>query len=375
MRPVQTASAALAVALLSLAAPAVAADALPHLGVALDAGVPGGAGLLLQARAGPLRLSAGPMWSGIGYGAKGGLALAPFAWAVAPVLELDGGWCPRADLSLLAGNGLPDDLEPVLSHASYWYAGALAGLDLGSPRRFSFYLRAGLARLQVRAPRTSTSDSSAAAAARSSSATPPSAPSSPAPSWASSSGSDRSLVRDPPRPARPRRPAAPRRLRPAPRRAGARDRLRHPPRLRDAGDAGSGTFATDLTYDLGADLDVLDDPDFTSSLRLQRLELAVSPGSGAIDLAGVEALSATVLPPAGSSLPEVVAAQYIRGDAPSATSLAASSLSDANLVPYLTDGKAELHLEASGDHADRALDGHVTACFLMEVSVDYGKKL
>jgi hypothetical protein len=161
MRPAQPALAALAAALLSLAAPASAADApLPHLGVALDAGVPGGAGLLLQARTGPLRLSAGPMWSGIGYGAKGGLALAPFAWAVAPVLELDGGWCPRADLSRLAGNGLPGDLEPVLSHASYWYAGALAGLDLGSPRRFSFFLRAGLAHLQVRAPRSSTSDSS-----------------------------------------------------------------------------------------------------------------------------------------------------------------------------------------------------------------------
>lgn len=137
----------------------------------------------------------------------------------------------------------------------------------------------------------------------------------------------------------------------------------------------SGTFTTDLTYDLGADLDVLDDPDFSSSLRLQRLELAVAPGSGAVDLAGVEALSATVLPPAGSSLPEVVAAAYTRGDAPSATFLAATTLSDANLVPYLDAGKAQLHLEATGDMPTQPWTATVTACFLMEVAVDYGSKL
>jgi hypothetical protein len=137
----------------------------------------------------------------------------------------------------------------------------------------------------------------------------------------------------------------------------------------------SGTFATDLTYDLGADLDVLDDPDFSSSLRLQRLELAVAPGSGAIDLAGVETLSATVLPPGGSALPAVVAARYTRGDAPSATWLAATSLSDADLVPYLTDGKAALHLEATGDMPAEPWTATVTACFLMEVAVDYGNKL
>jgi hypothetical protein len=137
----------------------------------------------------------------------------------------------------------------------------------------------------------------------------------------------------------------------------------------------SGTFTTDLTYDLGADLDVLSDPDFSSSLRLQRLELVVAPGSGAIDLTGVETLSATVLPPAGASLPEVVAAQYTRGAAPSPTSLSATTLSDTNLVPYLDAGKALLHLEASGTMPTEPWTATVTACFLMEVAVDYGNKL
>jgi hypothetical protein len=131
--------------------------ALPRFGLALDAGLPGGAGLTLQARVLPaLRAGVGPMWSGVGYGLKGGLQLSP-AWRFAPALEVEGGWAPRADLSLLAGKGgVSRDLKPVLAHSRYWFASALVGFDVGSPRGLSFMLRGGLSHLDAHAGRTVT---------------------------------------------------------------------------------------------------------------------------------------------------------------------------------------------------------------------------
>lgn len=144
----------------SLPAPPLA---LPRLGVALDAGLPGGAGLAVQARALPwLRLGVGAMYSGVGYGAKGGLQLSP-AWVVSPALELEGGWAPRADLSRLAGKGnVSKDLKPALAHASYWFGSALVGLDFGSPRGLSFMLHGGLSRLVVHTDRSATTSGSGA---------------------------------------------------------------------------------------------------------------------------------------------------------------------------------------------------------------------
>jgi hypothetical protein len=131
---------------------------LPRLGVAIDVGVPSGAGVVLQGRLlDALRVNAGPMWSGVGFGAKGGLVLAPLQSAVSPTLEIEAGYGVHADLAFLARRSdVPAELRPVLAHASYWYASALVGLDLGSPRGVSFFVRAGLSRVEVQAPRTAT---------------------------------------------------------------------------------------------------------------------------------------------------------------------------------------------------------------------------
>jgi hypothetical protein len=137
----------------------------------------------------------------------------------------------------------------------------------------------------------------------------------------------------------------------------------------------SGSFSTEVTYDLGSDLSVLTDKDFTSTLTLESLELSVGPGSGLADLGGVAGLEATVIPPDGSSLAALPVAQYTPGAPASPTSISAGILSDANLVPYLSDGKAQLHVEATGTMPAEPWTATVKACFLLEVSVDYGKKL
>jgi hypothetical protein len=153
--------------LAACAAPAAAATPsvrpLPRLGLVLDAGLPGGAGLLAQARlAERLRLQAGPFWTGVGFGVKGGAVVAPFRGAVAPVLELEAAYGFRADLSFLAGRGdVPEELAPVLGRARYAYAAAYLGLDVGSPRRLSLFVRAGLARLVAWAPGSARTDAGA----------------------------------------------------------------------------------------------------------------------------------------------------------------------------------------------------------------------
>ena len=133
-----------------------AAAPLPRLGLAVDAGLPGGVGLLAQARLlDGLRIEAGPLWSGVGWGLRGGVVISPFRWMVAPVLEAEAGWGVRADLSFLARRSdVPDELGPVLARASYAYAAGYLRLEVGDPRGVSFFVRAGLARLVARAPGT-----------------------------------------------------------------------------------------------------------------------------------------------------------------------------------------------------------------------------
>lgn len=137
----------------------------------------------------------------------------------------------------------------------------------------------------------------------------------------------------------------------------------------------SGTFSTDLSYDLGSDLTVLTDSGYTSTLTLTSLELSVGSDSGATDLSQVESLDATVLAPNGSALPPLDAAQYSRGASASETTLFATSLSSANLVPYLQGGTVNLSLQAQGALPVDPWTATVTACFLLEVNMNYGKKL
>jgi len=88
--------------------------------------------------------------------------IAPFRGKVAPVLEVEGAYGFRADLSFLAGtSGIPEELAPVLARARYAYAAAYLGLDVGSPRGVSFFVRAGLARLVASAPGSARTDAGA----------------------------------------------------------------------------------------------------------------------------------------------------------------------------------------------------------------------
>ena len=115
------------------------------IGLGIDAGFPGVAGFTLLVR--PLwwlRLNTGLAYDYAGFGYRGGLSLAPCWCAVTPTLNLDAGHYLSGDFNKFASVSDPN-VKALLSHVTYTFATAQLGLEFGSQRWFSFYLRGGLA--------------------------------------------------------------------------------------------------------------------------------------------------------------------------------------------------------------------------------------
>src|SRR5438128_292262 len=81
-------------------APGPADEGYRRVGVLLDLGAPDGVGLSLAYRVQPwLRFHAGPTTNTAGFGVRGGASLIPFAFPVAPNLNLEAGHYFPADYS------------------------------------------------------------------------------------------------------------------------------------------------------------------------------------------------------------------------------------------------------------------------------------
>ena len=135
----------------------------------------------------------------------------------------------------------------------------------------------------------------------------------------------------------------------------------------------SGTVVANLDYDLGASLPALAQPGMTSRLTFQELELSPGPGSSVADLAGVEVLDASVLPPAGSGLPEQPLVHYLRPAGPTPSVISAEAEQPLDLLPYLAGGRVTLRAQARGALPAHAWTADARACFLLEVDVQVGK--
>lgn len=119
---------------------------VPRFGLLLDAGVPDGVAVAAVFRpVEAVRFTFGPSYNGLGLGLQAGVGLVPFRWIVNPSLDLEAGRYFEADLTWLADRrGVPDELRPLLRHVSYGYVSGHLGLELGSDRGLTFFLRAGL---------------------------------------------------------------------------------------------------------------------------------------------------------------------------------------------------------------------------------------
>jgi hypothetical protein len=122
-----------------------------HWGLTIDGGFPDAAGVAVLYR--PwywLRLEVGGTTTVYASnGVRVGLSLVPFNFPITPALTFNYGRAFEADWNpMLAKFSTPDpDLEPVLRKFGYQYVDAHVGLELGAPRRFVFFIRAGLTQL------------------------------------------------------------------------------------------------------------------------------------------------------------------------------------------------------------------------------------
>lgn len=133
----------------TLDAPARARRSHRHLGLQLDGGAPdlAAAGLVYRPWSW-LRVTGSALHSTAGFGARGGITLAP-AWIVAPSLTVEGGRLFEADLSSAVARfaRVSPEAEPILRRFGYTFANAQLGLEIGHPNAFVFFVRAGLSRV------------------------------------------------------------------------------------------------------------------------------------------------------------------------------------------------------------------------------------
>ena len=126
---------------------AAPAAPLPAFGLMVDLGAPDGIGAAGVVR--PLdwlRLNAGLVTNTVGFGLRGGVSIAPFRTFVTPTLGVDIGHYFKADYSKLPERfgAEPGSAEATLKDVGYTFGSAHLGVELGSQRGFSFFLRAGL---------------------------------------------------------------------------------------------------------------------------------------------------------------------------------------------------------------------------------------
>lgn len=135
------------------------ADGKASWGLLVDAGFPQGGSASAVFRPVPsVRVFAGPAWNWTGLGLQGGVAVAPWHFAVTPVLSAEVGRYFGSDVSFLAdgSQGVPPEIAPLLEDVSYSYAAVHAGLELGSQSGIAFSLRLGLSYLSLQAKGTAT---------------------------------------------------------------------------------------------------------------------------------------------------------------------------------------------------------------------------
>ncbi|WP_371876512.1 hypothetical protein [Pyxidicoccus fallax] len=135
---------------LAAAAPASAQDDGPQLrkfGVLLDAGAPHGVGLSAVLRPLPwLRLQAGPTTNSLSFGLRGGVSILPLQTFIAPSFNAEAGHYFGSDyndvVDWLGSN--PSRSAEAISDVTYDYIGGSVGLEIGSAKRFNFFLHLGL---------------------------------------------------------------------------------------------------------------------------------------------------------------------------------------------------------------------------------------
>jgi len=113
-----------------------------HLGLQLDGGFPGGAGLAAVFRPyKAFRFNGGVNYDLAGFGVRAGASYIPFEWGLTPTLNVEGGHYFEGDASKYANSATARVLLRSVQHD---FVTTSLGLEFGSQQRFVFFLRGGI---------------------------------------------------------------------------------------------------------------------------------------------------------------------------------------------------------------------------------------
>lgn len=130
-------------------------------------------------------------------------------------------------------------------------------------------------------------------------------------------------------------------------------------------------IVTDLDFDVGEQVDVINDADAEYELRLTSVAIDLGATGAGTDLRGVRSVSIEALP-LGASEP-VVVASYVRTTSnPTPRTIAVSGDSNVDLAPFVQAGRLRVRAKMSLDAPTPEFTADVLAVFSLEVKLDYG---
>jgi hypothetical protein len=130
-------------------------ERLAPFGLLLDAGVPGGAGLMGAFRPSRyVRLHVGATHNGLRLGGRAGITLLPFRGEYTPSASFEVGHTFSGDVNKLARR-MADTSQlptPSMERVGFSYASTHLGFEFGEPERLMFFVRGGVSWVQVAVP-------------------------------------------------------------------------------------------------------------------------------------------------------------------------------------------------------------------------------
>jgi hypothetical protein len=130
-------------------------ERLAPFGLLLDAGVPGGAGLMGAFRpTRHVRLHMGATHNGIRLGGRAGLTLLPLRGRYTPSASFEVGHTFMGDANRLARRMADTSLPPTpsMERVGFSYASTHVGFELGEPQKLMFFVRGGVSWVQLVVP-------------------------------------------------------------------------------------------------------------------------------------------------------------------------------------------------------------------------------
>jgi hypothetical protein len=134
--------------------------------------------------------------------------------------------------------------------------------------------------------------------------------------------------------------------------------------------------ATQLRYDLGTQVPIVNEPGVEYELRLKRAAILLSASSAGTDLSGIRSAELRILDPDGG--PGTVVASYVADPAnPDPSSISVSGDAALDLAPFVRSGSLQTRIELLYDPSDPtpAFAADVSAAFSLDVKVDWGQYL